>query len=448
MTQRNEVERARAPQDRRTASGTSTGRLVAASLIGTIFEFYDLILYATVSALLFAELYFPQQNEFVSTIFVWSAFAIGYLMRPIGAIIFGHIGDKIGRKRVLVVTLLIMGTVTVVIGVLPTYQQIGVAAPIVLVVLRLAQGVAAGGEHGSATVMLIEHKNKSRHRGFLAALPTAGSVVGALLATATIALLTSVTSDDQFQAWGWRIPFLASGVLLVLGYVVRRKVTEPEVMRDAMASGTIVRAPLFTLLRKYPKQMVLALAPPFVIFFTYYLALLVSVPYAASAGGSGKSFLLTMSTIGQIVYALAIAGFAAVSDKVGRRPPMLVGSILLAGWAFAFFPLLLSGNGFAVFLAFAGLFIAVGCIYGPVPAFLTECFGTEVRLTGMSVVYQVAGAIAGGFAPLIATSLLAAYHSWIPLAGLILIGCCATFVAAVLSKDSSRKDIAEVSVPD
>lgn len=419
-----------------------TKRLVAASLIGTIFEFYDLIIYASVAGLLFADLFFPEGDSFIGAIYVWSVFAISYLMRPIGAIVMGHFGDKIGRRFVLMLTFFIMGGCTVLIGLLPTYHSIGVTAPVLMVILRLVQGLAAGGEHGSATVMLMEHKNSSKHRGFYAALPSAGSVVGALLATGTIAALTAVMPAEAFAQWGWRIPFLASAVLVILGLIVRRGVSEPTAMKEAKEAGVTVKTPFFSLFTRYPKQMLIALGPTCVIFFVYYVSMTVSIPYASSNGSTSESTLLSMSTIGQSIYAVAIVGFAALSDRIGRRILMIIGAIAVSGWIFAFFPLMLSGSTVGAFVAFTGLFVTVGCIYGPLPAFLSESFGAETRLTGMSFVYQSGGAIAGGFAPLIATGLFGIFAgSWVPVAVVVVIGGAVTVMAAVISRETSRTDL-------
>lgn len=417
-------------------NGASTGRLVTASVVGTIFEFFDLILFGLVSALVFTDLFFPQENEFVSTVFVWGTFAAGYLVRPLGAAIFGPYGDRVGRKKVLSITLAMMGGATVLMGLLPTYHQIGIAAPIILISLRLLSGIAAGGEHGAATLLLTEHRRNSKHKNFLASLPTAGSVVGSLLATATVSFLTFILTTEQFAAWGWRIPFIASVGVVILGIFVRRKVEEPPVFRELKETREVEGNPLVSLVRKAPKQLLIAAAPIFGIFFIYYVVILVTVPYAASFGNATESFLLLMVTIGQIVYAVTIPSAAALADKFGRRRLMQIGAIAVGVWAFIFPMLVTSESSWAIVVAYLGLFVANGFVYGPVPAYMSDQFEPEVRLTGMSLTYQLGGAIAGGFAPLIATTLLVSFgNSWTPVAVTFALMAIITVVATSFSRE-------------
>ncbi|MED5803860.1 MFS transporter [Gordonia sp. Z-3] len=334
------------------SDGPTTRRVVAAGMIGTVIEYFDFLVYATVSGLVFGNLFFPGDNAFVGTMLVWATFAVGSLVRPLGGIIFGHIGDRIGRSRVLFVTLTMMGIATLLIGLMPTYDQIGIAAPIILILLRVVQGLGVGGEYGGATLMVIEHNHNTGKRGLFGALTSASSSLGFLLASGLMAILTAVTSDAQFEGWAWRIPFLLSALLLVVGFYIRYRIGETPMMKEAMEKNETVKTPLVELLRKHSRALVIAVAAPFGLFAAYYVILVFSIPFAVDNGDANQSLLLAMSTIAQVIYMCAVVYGGYLSDRLGRRIPIMIGAVGLGIWSFAFFPLLLSGSSISVLAGF------------------------------------------------------------------------------------------------
>ncbi|AKS33737.1 hypothetical protein AFA91_19640 [Mycolicibacterium goodii] len=416
-------------------------KVLAAGMIGTLIEYFDFLVYATVSGLVFGKLFFPTDNEFVGAMLAISTFAVGFLVRPIGGIVFGHIGDRYGRRRVLSITITMMGIATALIGVLPTYSTIGIAAPIILVILRITQGLGVGGEYGAASTMVIEHADQTGRRGLFGGLNASAGSSGFLLATGLLAALTTLTTDEQFEAWGWRVPFLLSAVLLAVGFYIRYHVPESPVMRAAVEQGRTVSRPLLEAFRHHPRQVAIALAAPTGSFVGYYVILVFSAPYAANVSEHDESALLALLTVGQIAYLFAVVGWAWWSDKVGRRLPMLIGSGGLMVWGFVFFPLLLSGSLTATLVAFSVALVLLGAIYGPLATFLAELFGTEVRLSGLSFGFQVSGAWAGGLSPVIATALVGHGGTWLPVAFMIAIAAATTVIAVWFSKDGRHRDL-------
>lgn len=429
------------PSPSATRDAPSTRRVVAAGMIGTIIEYFDFMVYATVSGLVFGELFFPGDNQFVESMLVWGTFAVGYLARPVGGILFGHFGDKIGRSKVLFITLTMMGVSTTIIGLLPSYAQIGVAAPLVLILLRIVQGIGVGGEYGGATILVLEHTHGSGRRGLWGALTTASSSVGFLLGSAFLAFLTWATSDQQFADGAWRIPFLLSSVLLLVGFYIRYRLGETPMMKEAVERKETVKLPLVELFRKHPRQLLIAVSAPFGQFAGYYVILVFSIPFAVRNGVPNESFLLTMSTAAQVIYVAAVVYGGHISDRYGRRRPMMVGVAGLAAWSFVFFPLLLTGSVGGVLIAFTGGLVFVGLIVGPMAAFLAELFTTGVRYSGLSFGYQTCAAVGGGLSPVAATWLTHTTGSWLPIP-LMLTGMLAiSFVAVLRSAESSTKDL-------
>jgi MFS family permease len=414
------------------ARAPSTARVVSAGMVGTIVEFFDFMVYATMAGLVFGKLFFPTDDEFVATLLVWGTFAAGYLARPIGGVVFGHFGDKLGRSRMLFITLSMMGVSTVGIGLLPTYADVGVLAPTVLILLRIVQGLGVGGEYGGATLMVIEHTHRSGRRGLWGALVTAGSSIGFLLATGLMAVLTALTTDDQLVGWAWRIPFLLSAVLLGVGFFIRYRIGETPVMQSALAHRDVVRSPFGELLRTHRRQLAIALGAPFGMFAAYYITLVFSVPFAVDNGNIDAPLLLTISTIAQLLYVCAVIGGGYLSDRLGRRWPMAVGAVGLAAWGFAFFPLMLSDNPVGPLVAVAVALTFVGVIAGPMAAFLAELFGTGVRYSGLSIGYQVSAAVSGGLSPVVATYLVHESGTWYPIPVFMALALAVT-VAAVLA---------------
>lgn len=390
-----------------TYSRTMARRVVAASFVGTLVEWYDFYLYGTASALVFNSLFFPSLDPRVGTIAAFGTFAAGFLARPIGGIVFGHFGDRIGRKAMLVYTLIGMGVFTFLIGVLPTYGQIGVWAPVLLISFRLLQGLAVGGEWGGAVVMSVEHERKER-RGLAGSWAQAGSPGGLVLSTVAFAL-ASLIPQDQFVAWGWRMPFLFSGVLVVLGLVVRLRVVESPEFRGIQQEGKRSSIPAIEAVRRHPVNVLLAIAMCLAPFVNFYLFATFLLTWATDSLGMERSTALTVVAIAGAVELFTIPLAAALSDRVGRRRVFLTGTVLFGLYAYPFFLLNDAFPG-AVTLAITtivGLSLIHPLMYGVLATLFAELFPPHVRYSGASLGYQIGGTLGGGFAPLILSSLLA-----------------------------------------
>ncbi|NYI91831.1 metabolite-proton symporter [Amycolatopsis endophytica] len=385
----------------------SSRRVAVASLIGSTVEWYDFFIYGTAAALVFDQLFFPDFSPVVGTLLSFATFAVGWLARPLGGIIAGHFGDRIGRKQMLVVSLLLMGLSTTLVGALPTFADIGVAAPIALVTLRVLQGFAVGGEYGGGVVMAFEHSPAGR-RGLWACWPQMGVPLG-LIAGVVVFLAIGGLPDEQFLSWGWRIPFLVSIVLVVVGLFIRLGVTESKVFTEAKAAGEVARTPLAETVRRHPRQVVLLILAhmgPNTFFYTFATFVL---SYATATLGFDRTTVLLAVAIGAAVEVVAMPVFAALSDRVGRRPIYIGGLLALAVTAVPFFWLLDQRSGLLLTVAMAVSFgIAHGAVYGTQPSFFSELFPARVRYTGLSLGVQVAGALFGGPLPMIATALVSA----------------------------------------
>ncbi|MFF1261240.1 MFS transporter [Streptomyces sp. NPDC058321] len=410
-------------------------------MVGSVVEYFDFLIFATVAGLVFDKLFFPGENKSLSTLMVLSTFAVGYLVRPLGGVLFGHLGDKHGRRRVLLATFVIMAVATVLIGVLPTYQTIGPAAPVLLVALRVMQGLGAGGEYGGAVVMVVEHTHETGRRGFYGALTTSAVSGGIMVAAGTMAVLTAVTSDAQFEAWGWRLPFLASSVLLVVGLYMRRRVAETPVMKAALEKGHIVKSPLREVFRRHRRTVLVALLVPTAMSVAAQVVKVFSIPYVTDESSISASSLLTMITIGQVFHMGALVAAGWWSDKVGRRRPMALGAAGLLVWGFAYFPLLLSGSRVLGLIAISVALVFVGLIYGPLATFLSELFGTGVRYTGLSFVYQVNSAVVAGLTPAAATALVGVSGSWTVVAVMVTVSAAVSLAAVLASRDNHEASL-------
>lgn len=387
-------------------------KVVFASLIGTAVEWYDFFLYGSASALVFGALFFPKSDPVTGTLLAFATYALGFVARPLGGVVFGHFGDRIGRKRMLVVSLLMMGLATVAIGLLPTYASAGVAAPVLLLVCRLVQGFAVGGEWGGAVLMVAEHGDDAR-RGFWSSWPQAGVALGNLLATGVLWLLALVQPDAAFDAWGWRIPFVLSAVLVLVGLWVRLTIAESPVFQEARAElAERNHQPLLEVVRRYPREILLAMGMRLAENIAYYLITIISITYLTTYAGteSDKGMILTALLIGSAVQFMAVPLIGAVSDRVGRRPLYLVGAAGVAVWSFVFFGLVGSRSESKIILAVVVGLILHALMYAPQAAFFSELFGTSVRYTGASVGYQLASILAGALAPIIALRLLGSVH--------------------------------------
>jgi metabolite-proton symporter len=389
---------------------TSIVKVVFASLIGTAVEWYDFFLYGSAAALVFGTLFFPESEPATATLLAFGTYALGFVARPLGGVVFGHFGDKVGRKKMLVASLFLMGIATFAIGLLPTYASIGVAAPLLLLTCRLLQGFAVGGEWGGAVLMAAEHGDDSQ-RGFWSSWPQAGVALGNLFATGVLWVLAAVQSDAAFESWGWRIPFLLSAVLVAVGLWVRLSIEESPVFAEAkaeMATKETPHLPLVEVFRKYPKEVLVAMGMRMAENISYYLFTIISISFLTIYAGTAddKSLILKALLIGSVVHFVTIPLVGALSDRVGRRPLYLLGAVGVAAWSWVFFDLIASRSEGKIILAVVVGLVLHALMYSPQAAFFSELFGTSVRYTGASVGYQLASIFAGALAPIIAIELL------------------------------------------
>ncbi|MGW0998180.1 MFS transporter [Streptomyces sp. NPDC002520] len=424
-------------------------RIVAASLIGTTIEWYDFFLYGSAAALVFNKLFFPDSDPLVGTLLSFLTYAVGFAARPLGALVFGHYGDRLGRKKLLVLSLLLMGGATFAIGLLPTHATIGSAAPVLLTVLRLVQGFALGGEWGGAVLLVSEHGD-ARRRGFWAAWPQTGAPAGQLLATGVLSLLTAVLSDDAFGSWGWRIPFLLSGVLVMVGLWIRLSVDESPVFKEALAraesrqDGGEEKLPLVSVLRYHWRDVLVAMGARMAENISYYVITAFILVYATTSAGVSKQTALNAVLIGSAVHFAVIPAWGALSDRVGRRPVYLLGAAGIGLWMFPFFSLVDTGSfGYLILAVTVGL-VLHGAMYAPQAAFFAEMFATRMRYSGASIGAQFASVAAGAPAPLIATALLSEYDSSTPIALYVIAAAVLTLVAVGVARETRHRDLAQV----
>lgn len=382
-------------------------RALVSSFLGSTVEYYDFLLYGAAAGLVFPILFFPDtMDPAVGAMLSFVILLAGYISRPIGGILFGHFGDRIGRKSMLFITLMMMGVVSVLIGLMPTYDAIGIAAPLILVVLRVVQGLAVGGEWAGATLMAAEHV-KEGNRGLAASVAVTGGPTGSVLATLVLGLFAGLP-DEQFLSWGWRVPFLLSAALVIIGLYLRYRVTESPDFARARAAGEVhTGVPILRVLRRYPLQTlygILAAAGP---LFMQALLAVWAVPYVAAQGVVPRQDALYMLTFSSFIHIFAIPFFAWLSDKYGRRPVMIAGAVISVSLVFPMFALLNSSSYWLVALAFlVGNPIIQASMYGPIGAFLAEKFATQDRYTGVSLTFQLGSVLGAGTAPLMATWLV------------------------------------------
>jgi metabolite-proton symporter len=416
-------------------------KVVAASLIGTTIEWYDFFLYGSAAALVFNKLFFPNVDPLTGTLLAFTTYAIGFLARPLGGVVFGHFGDKVGRKKLLVFALVLMGGATFAMGLLPTYATIGIAAPLLLTLLRLVQGFALGGEWGGAVLIVSEHGDAKR-RGFWASWPQAGVPLGNLLATAVLAVLAAVQTDEAFLSWGWRVPFLLSGLLVGIGLWIRLTVSESPVFLEAQRRAELTKkpvaekAPIVTLLRLHWREVLIAMGARMGENVSYYVITAFILVYITGPLGLSKSYGLNAVLIASVVHFISIPLWGALSDRVGRRAVYLFGAVGVGVWVFVFFLLLDTKSFGAILLATTVGLVLHGAMYGPQAAFFSELFGTNVRYSGASVGYQLASIAAGALAPLIATALLKEFHSTVPVALYVGFACLLSVIAVVVAKET------------
>ncbi|UAL50662.1 MHS family MFS transporter [Bacillus sp. CMF21] len=415
-------------------------KALIASLIGSSIEWYDYFLYGTIAALIFSKLYFPSGDPVVGLMLAYTSFALPFFIRPLGGVIFSHIGDKIGRKKTLVMTLSLMGGATVLIGLLPTYEAIGIWAPILLIALRLIQGLGIGGEWGGALLLATEYA-PPKNRGFFGSIPQMGVTIGLLLGTLSISFMT-LLPNAQFEAWGWRVPFILSALLVFIGLWIRGGIDETPAFKEAKESGNISKVPLIDTFKYHWKEVLIAVGAkvvetaPFYIFGTFIIS------YATGTLGFERSSTLNAVTIATLVTTIMIPFMGKLSDKVGRKPLYIGGTVAMILFAFPYFYLLSLDS--VLWLTVATI-IGLGIIWAPITAVLgtmfSEIFSTSVRYTGVTVGYQLGAAIAGGTAPLIATALLSAYNnSFVPVALYIIAAAIISLIAVSFTRETRPID--------
>jgi metabolite-proton symporter len=426
---------------------TSILQVAIASFIGTSIEWYDFFLYGTAAALVFGKLFFPETDPLTGTLLAFATFSVGFVARPVGGIIFGHYGDRIGRKAMLVLSLLMMGVATFLIGAMPTYASIGVWAPILLVVLRLVQGLAVGGEWGGAVLMAVEHAPKGK-RGFYGSFPQMGVPAGLLLSTGLLLVLSQVLTDAEFLAWGWRIPFLLSAVLVLVGLFIRLRVLETPAFSKVKASHSEARLPVLDVIRHHPGTLALAIGSFIVVNGVFYLLITFILSYGTATLGLSRNVILNGVLLSSLVLFAGLPAFAALSDRVGRRPVYIGGAAAMALLSFPFWWLVDTKQPAMITAALILGQLSMAAMYGPQAAFFSELFGTRVRYSGASLGYQLAAVLGGGLSPFIATALLLEFNgaSW-PIAAYMLLLALISVLSVCLATETHQSEIAEELPP-
>ncbi|WP_246691574.1 MFS transporter [Methylobacterium sp. WL12] len=415
-------------------------QIILASMLGTIIEWYDFLIYGTAAALVFNKLFFPSLDPVAGTLAAFASYAVGFVARPLGGAIFGHYGDRLGRKAMLTLTMLIMGVGTFLIGCLPTYAQIGLWAPVLLVALRLLQGIGIGGEWGGAVLMVIEHAPEHR-RGLYGSLVQVGFPIGIAASTATFLWLTSLPEAD-FLSWGWRLPFLASAFLIGIGLFVRLRLVETPAFARVKEEAAVAHMPLLDVIMKQPHTFLVAVGLKVSEVAWVYILTVFSIVYATKTLELPRSLILNAILLAAALELVTMPLFGWLSDKVGRRPMYFVGSAVSACCALVLFSLLDTRDPTTVVLTIAVIMsLTHAMMFGPQAAFMPELFGTRTRYSGASLGCQVAAAISGGFAPIIATGLLAWAGATWPIALYLIALAVVSFVATMVAAETRHLDI-------
>jgi len=415
-------------------------RAVIASTIGTSIEWYDFFLYSTVTGLVFAKLFFPHSDPWVGTLEAFAIYAVGFIARPIGAAIFGHYGDRIGRKSTLIATLLLMGLATFAVALVPTYSEIGIWGAVILTVLRFIQGVGVGGEWGGSVLMSMEWARNNNSRGFIASWPQFGVPAGLFLANLAV-LAFSQMSGEQFLAWGWRVPFALSLILVAIGLYIRLTILETPTFTKLVAERKIERTPMLQVIKEHPKEILtsafarMAEQAPFYVFTAFIFA------YGIGSLHVSRDFLLTAVLVASVVSFFSIPFFGHLSDRIGRKNMYMIGAAVTGVFGFIYFGMMASGSLGIIFLAIVLSLIPHDMMYGPQAALIAESFTGRLRYSGASLGYQLASVIAGGPAPLIATWLYGTFHSATAIAIYIAICAVISLVATAAMTDYTGKDI-------
>lgn len=415
-------------------------RAIIASTVGTAIEWYDFFLYGTVTGLVFAKLFFPKSDPLTGTLEAFAIYAVGFVARPIGAAIFGHYGDRIGRKSTLIATLMLMGIATFLVALVPTYESIGVWGAVFLTVLRFIQGVGVGGEWGGSVLLAMEWARTTGHRGFIASWPQFGVPCGLFLANLAV-LAFSQMSGDAFLSWGWRVPFLLSLILVAIGLWIRLGILETPVFTKLVAEKKVERTPMLEVIKRQPKEIILsalvrlAEQAPFYIFTAFVFS------YGIGTLKVSRDFLLVGVLTASIVSFFSIPYFGHLSDRIGRKKMYMIGAATVGVFGFIYFGMLNTGSVTLIFIAIVLSLVPHDMMYGPQAALIAESFTGRLRYSGASLGYQLASVIAGGPAPLIATWLYGTYNSSYAIAFYILVCAVLSLIATAMMKDYTGKDI-------
>jgi len=423
---------------------TGLRRVVAASMAGTVVEWYEFFLYGTAATLVFSKVFFsPTTSDLDAILAAFVTYAVGFIARPLGGVVFGHYGDKYGRKKLLQFSLLLVGAATFLMGCLPTFGQIGYWAPALLVALRFIQGFAVGGEWGGAVLLVAEH-SPNRERGFWASWPQAGVPAGNLLATIVLLVLTTTLSDAAFLSWGWRVAFWLSAVVVLVGYYIRTKVTDAPIFVEAQQEAERLKATSLSVvevLKRYPRGVFTAMGLRFGENIMYYLVVTFSITYLKVQVGADTSSILWYLLVAHAVHFAVIPLVGKLADRLGRRPVYFAGAVLGATWGFFAFPMMNSGNYAVVTAAVTIGLVFHAVMYAPQPAIMAEMFPTRMRYSGVSLGYQVTSIVAGSLAPIIAVKLLDVYDSSVPIAIYLALACAVTLIAVVFTRETKGVDL-------
>ncbi|MHC8517725.1 MFS transporter [Sporosarcina sp. ITBMC105] len=414
-------------------------RVLIASLVGSSIEWFDYFLYGTVAALVFNQMFFVNEDPTVGLLLAYASFALAFFIRPFGGIIFSHIGDRIGRKKTLILTLSLMGIATFGMGLLPTYQAIGIWAPILLITLRLIQGLGIGGEWGGALLLAVEYAPPEK-RGFFGSVPQMGITIGMMLGTLALSIMT-LLPEGSFMTWGWRVPFILSALLVVFGLWIRKGIDETPSFKEVQQRGEIAKLPIVTTLKTHWREVLIAIGAKVVETAPFYIFSTFVVSYATSYLDYSRTATLNAVMVATIVTTILIPIMGKLSDKVGRKPLYVFGTIAMLLFAFPYFWMIQQGS---VALLVIATVIGLGVIWAPITAVLgtmfSEIFSAEVRYTGISLGYQIGAAVAGGTAPLVATALLAEFNnSYIPVALYIMFTAVVSLIAIWAVKDRKNQ---------
>jgi metabolite-proton symporter len=415
-------------------------RALVAGTVGTSIEWYDFFLYGTAAALVFPKLFFPDASAYAGVLASFATYAVGFAARPVGAAIFGHWGDRIGRKATLISTLLLMGIASALIGVMPTHASIGFWAPTILVVLRILQGIGVGGEWGGSVTLTMEWGNP-RRRGFIASWPQVGVPIGLLLSTGAVSL-TSHLAGPAFDTWAWRLPFLASLVLVVVGLWVRLGVFESPLFARALERKEIERQPIAEVIKRNPREIILSALLRMSEQMPFYIFTVFVLEYGVDELGFAKGFMTNSVMAAAGLSLIMVPLFGHISDKIGRKRMYIIGASLTFAWAIPYFLLLDSKAGLLVFVAVFLSLIPHDMQYGPQAALIAESFTTRLRYSGAGIGYQLASVVAGGPAPLLAAYLFHQFDSTLPIAFYIMLGAVVTVIATVLLPNPQRAQVA------